>query len=155
MNHKDSIVCRSTLSRQKKVTSFIFLSSQHMSCEITHWRDVVFRLKTTKHGLITIPRLKENQRNRAIGQLETGVSISDVVRRFHVQRRIIRNLWQRFQQREVTTDLPRCGRPRITTRAEEHFMQVQHLRNRILTAQSTAENFQVSRNISRDLALDV
>ncbi|GFO04646.1 transposable element tcb2 transposase [Plakobranchus ocellatus] len=97
-----------------------------------------------------MPRLNENQSNRAIGQLETGVSIFEVARRFHVQRRIIRNLWQCFQQRRVTTDLPRSGIRRIGTRAEDRFMQLQHLRNRFLTAQSTAENFQGPRNISRD-----
>ncbi|GFO49671.1 transposable element tcb2 transposase [Plakobranchus ocellatus] len=67
-------------------------------------------------------QLNENLRNWAIGQLETGVSISEVVRHFHVQQCIIHNLWQCFQQRGVTTDLPCPGRPRITARVEDFFM---------------------------------
>ncbi|GFO02071.1 transposable element tcb2 transposase [Plakobranchus ocellatus] len=102
-----------------------------------------------------MPRLNEDQRNRAIGQLETGVSISEVARRFQMQRRIICNIWQRFQQRGVTTDLPRSARSRITTHAEDRFIQLQHMRNRFLTAQSTAKNFQGPRNISPDTPLDV
>ncbi|GFN75822.1 transposable element tcb2 transposase [Plakobranchus ocellatus] len=52
--------------------------------------------------------------------MEKGVSIYEEAGQFHVQRRIIRNLWQRFQQRGVTTDLPQSGRPRITTCLEEY-----------------------------------
>ncbi|GFN81529.1 transposable element tcb2 transposase [Plakobranchus ocellatus] len=82
------------------------------------------------------------------GSKMKGVSTSEVARRFHVQRRIIQNLWQHFQ-RGVTTDLPRSGRPRITC-GEDRLMQLQHLRNRFPTAQSTAENFQGPGNISLD-----
>ncbi|GFO45665.1 transposable element tc1 transposase [Plakobranchus ocellatus] len=100
-----------------------------------------------------MPRSNENQRNRAIGHLETGVSISEEARRFHLQRGIIRSQWQRFQQQGVTTDITRSRRPRITTHAEDRFMQLQHLRSRFLTVQSTAENFRGSRNINRDTVL--
>ncbi|GFO39384.1 transposable element tcb2 transposase [Plakobranchus ocellatus] len=72
---------------------------------------------------------------------------------FSCVRCIIRNLLERFQQRGVITDLPRSGRPRITTCAEDRFIQLQHLSNLCLTAQSTAENFQGSRKIIRDTAL--
>ena len=93
-----------------------------------------------------MPRLNESDRNRAIGQLEAGVTISEVARRFNVQRRVIRNLRTRFEQTGSTNDLPRTGRPRVTTPKEDRYIALQHLRNRFLPAQHTAARLRVSRN---------
>ena len=98
--------------------------------------------KSTKYCIFTKPRLIENQRNRAIGQLETWIPISEVGKRWNLQQRIVWNLWWRFQQWGVTADLPWSGRTRITSRAEDHFMQLLHLRNHFLKAQETANTFQ-------------
>ncbi|GFN93273.1 transposable element tc1 transposase [Plakobranchus ocellatus] len=50
----------------------------------------------------------------------------------------------------MATHLPRSGRSRIITLAEDLLMPMQHLCNRFLAVQTTAENFQGPRNISRD-----
>ena len=96
-----------------------------------------------------MPRLNESDRNRAIGQLEAGVTISEVARRFNVQRRVIRNLRTRFEQTGSTNDLPRTGRPRVTTPEEDRYIALQHLRNRFLPAQHTAARFSITNKITK------
>ncbi|CAM1300431.1 Uncharacterised protein r2_g1038 [Pycnogonum litorale] len=80
-----------------------------------------------------MPRL-----NNAIGRLEAGMSRSEVARFFHVSPSTISRLWTRYQQQETTRDLPRSGRPRATTTAQDRYIRLRHLRQRMTTATSTA-----------------
>lgn len=50
----------------------------------------------------------------------------------------ITRLMQRLRQTGQTSDKPRIGRPRVTTPREDRYIRVLHLRNRTLTATSTA-----------------
>ena len=63
-----------------------------------------------------MPRLTEIQRLRAVGMLETGMAQIEVAILFGVHRNTIASLWRRFQQNGNTRDLPRTGRPRVTSR---------------------------------------
>lgn len=85
-----------------------------------------------------MPRLNEAQRNNAIGRLQCGVSFSAVARNFNVAPSTITRLWYRYQRQGSTRDLPRSGRPRVTTRAQDRYIRLRHLRDRITTATSTA-----------------
>ena len=95
-----------------------------------------------------MPRLPEDLRNQAIGQLAAGKSISAVARHFNVCRATIRNLQSRWRTTRSTKDAPRSGRLRVTSQAQDRYIRLLHLRNRFKTAQSTADNFPGPRRIS-------
>ena len=95
-----------------------------------------------------MPRLSEDLRNQAIGQLTAGMSISAVARHFNVCRATIRNLHNRWRATRSTRDAPRRGRPRVTSQAQDWYIRLLHLRNRFRTAQATADNFPGPRRIS-------
>ena len=84
-----------------------------------------------------MPRLSNIQRERAIGMLNTGTSVTDVARVMGCSRRTIHDLRTRLQQTGTSADRPRSGRPRVTTHAEDRQIVLRHLRNRFLTATST------------------
>lgn len=96
-----------------------------------------------------MPRLSPDERGRAIGHLEAGVSVSRVARQFGVTRRTIHSLQRRFQTTQTTRDRPRTGRPRITTPVVDRFIRTQHLRNRFQSATHTAMNIPGHQPISR------
>ncbi|CAM1319485.1 Uncharacterised protein r2_g2783 [Pycnogonum litorale] len=108
-----------------------------------------------------MPRLNNAQRNNAIGRLEAGMSRSEVARFFHVSPSTISRLWTRYQQQETTRDFPRSGRPRATTTAQDRYIRLRHLRQRMTTATSTASTIpglgtisdQTVRNRQRDAGL--
>ena len=95
-----------------------------------------------------MPRLTEENRNRAIGRLEAGESQSSVARSLNVRQSTISRLWQRYIQDNTTRDRPRSGRPRVTTLRQDRFIRVFHLRNRTVTAAYTADNVPGLRRVS-------
>ena len=58
-----------------------------------------------------MPRLSPEERERAIGHLKAGVSISQVARLFNVTRQTISSLQRRFVDTGSTRDHPGGGRP--------------------------------------------
>ena len=72
-------------------------------------------------GKISMPRIPKHLRERPIGMLEAGASIEEV----SVQ--ALRSLRRRFVPTGITEDLPRSGRPRVTTPAQDHYILNQHL----------------------------
>ena len=101
-----------------------------------------------------MPRLNEAQRHEAIGMLR-AMPVIDVANHFNCHRATIHKLKSRYQTTGNVGDLPRTGRPRVTTDAEDRRIRNSHLRNRFKTASSTAREWQrgdVSRQtISRRL----
>lgn len=95
-----------------------------------------------------MPRLNENDRLRAIGMLEAGMTQSFVTRHFGVHRNTVYALWRRYQQFGTTRDRPRSGRPRVTTRQQDNHIRLVHLRNRFQTASTTARSIPGLRPIS-------
>lgn len=85
-----------------------------------------------------MPRLTAIERERAVGMVQQGASHADVARRFNCARITVTRLMQRLRQTDRTTDRPRSGRPPVTTPAEDRHIRVLHLRNRSITATSTA-----------------
>ena len=70
--------------------------------------------------------------------LEAGASTEDVAAQVGSSVQEVRSLRQRFVQIGSTEDLPRSGRPRVTTPAQDRYILNQHLRNRPFTATATA-----------------
>ena len=80
-----------------------------------------------------MPRLNNNERNQA----NAGMSATVVLRHFRCTRKTIERLRRRFRVTGNVADLPRSGRPRVTTAADDRYIVLQHLRNRCLTATAT------------------
>jgi transposase len=78
------------------------------------------------------------QHNNAIGWLEAGESQTAVARIFNVSQSTISRLWDRYQQNGSTRDLPGSGRQRVTTATQDRLIRLHHLRERFITATSTA-----------------
>ena len=93
-------------------------------------------------------RLSEDERLRAIGMLQTGMSQKEVARHFGVHRNSVSALWRRFQQHGNTRDLPRSGRPRETSIRQDNHIRLIHLRNRFHPATLIARTIPGLRPIS-------
>ena len=89
-------------------------------------------------GKILIPRIPKRIRERAIGMLGAGASTEEVSVQVRSSVQAVRSLRRRFVQTGSTEGLPRSGRPRVTTPAQDRYILNQHLRNRFLTATATA-----------------
>jgi transposase len=85
-----------------------------------------------------MPKLDPATRNIAIGRLHAGESQDEVARTLNVNQSTISRLWDRFQQTGSTNDRQRSGRPRITTREQDRYIRVFHLRNRTVAASTSA-----------------
>ena len=62
-----------------------------------------------------MPRLNNEDRARALGMLECGISQNDVARRFGLSRSTIARLVQRVHTTGRLSDRPRSGAPRVTS----------------------------------------
>lgn len=95
-----------------------------------------------------MPRLSQDDRNRAVGMLQAGMLQTDVARHFGCHRNTISALWRRHQQLNNVGDRPRSGRPRITTHRQDRHIRLTHLRNRFQTSEFTARTIPGLRRIS-------
>ena len=85
-----------------------------------------------------MPRLSKNERERALGMLTTGWSLSRIATHFNVAVSTITRLRQRFAQTGSSDDCPRTGAPRVTTPDQDRDICLQHLRNPFLKVTRTA-----------------
>lgn len=83
--------------------------------------------------------LTQDQRQAAVQMLLRGTSQAVIARNFQVSKSTITRLYQRLRQTGTTNDRPRSGRPRVTTRRQDRYMRLTHLRNRFRTAVETAQ----------------
>ena len=95
-----------------------------------------------------MPRFDPATRNIAIDRLQAGESQSEVARTLNVNQSTISKLWNTFQQTGSTNDRQRSGRPRITTPGQDRYIWVFHLRNRTVSASTTAAGIPGLRRIS-------
>ncbi len=102
-----------------------------------------------------MPRLSEAERMRAIGMVDAGQNYSAVARFFNCSQPTIRNLIQRYQQTGSANDRPRPGAERVTTPAQDRYIVLSHLRDRLRTASRTAREIPGRHNprISSDTVL--
>lgn len=88
---------------------------------------------------LLMARLTNVQRERAIGMLNAGMSKCAVARIFNCTRATIYSLCNRLQQTGSTSDRPRPGAARVTSRADDQRIRLLHLRNRQQTATRTCQ----------------
>ena len=89
-------------------------------------------------GKISMLRIPKHLRERVIGMLEAGASTEKLSVQVGSSVQAVRSLRRQFVQTGSTEDLPRRGRPRVTTPAQDRYILNQHLRNRFLTVTATA-----------------
>ena len=85
-----------------------------------------------------MPRLNNEDRARALGMLECGQTQDNVARRFNVARSTITRLVQRVNVTGSLSDRPRPGAPRVTSVRQDTHIRLRHLRDRYVTAESSA-----------------
>ena len=78
-------------------------------------------------GKISMPRIPKHLRERATGMLEAGASTEEVSVQVGSSVQAVRSLRRRFVQTGSMQDLPRSGRPGVTTPAQDRFILNQHL----------------------------
>ena len=85
-----------------------------------------------------MPRLRQNEREQAVGMLLAGMAQTQIANHFNVSRMTIYRLMIRLRDTGNTSDRPRSGRPRVTTLRQDRHIRFIHLRNRFVTAVHTA-----------------
>jgi transposase len=85
-----------------------------------------------------MPRLRQNEREQAVGMLLAGMTQTQIANHFNVSRMTIYRLMVRLRDTGNTSDRPRSGRPRVTTLRQDRYIRFIHLRNRFVTAVHTA-----------------
>ena len=85
-----------------------------------------------------MPRLSNDERNRAVTKLLQGATQQEVVTALGVHQTTVHRLQGRLVQFGNTNDRPRSGRPRVTTARQDRLMRLTHLCNRTRTAVETA-----------------
>ncbi|CAC5391696.1 unnamed protein product [Mytilus coruscus] len=85
-----------------------------------------------------MPRLRQNEREQAIGMLAAGMTQVQVANHFNVSRMAIARLKTRLRDTGTTIDRPRSGRPRETTLRQDRHIRIIHLWNRFVNALQTA-----------------
>ena len=72
--------------------------------------------------------------------VEAGMKQKHIAQRLNIHRHTVRNTVRRFRRTGSTSELPRSGRPRVTTARDDQFIRQSHLRDRFLNATYTAQN---------------
>ena len=85
-----------------------------------------------------IPRLRQDDRERAVGMAQAGMTYQAVTDHFNVSKITISRLMIRLRQTGRTNDRPLNGRPRVTSQRQDIYLRLIHLRNRKITAEDTA-----------------
>jgi transposase len=85
-----------------------------------------------------MPRLRQNDHERAVGIVQTGITRQVVADHFNVSRITISRLMIRLRQTGRTNDRPRNDRPRVTSQYQDRHLRLIHLRYRMITTEDTA-----------------
>ena len=85
-----------------------------------------------------MPRLPQDQRDRALGMFQAGLSQRRIARTLGVHVSTVNRLILRHNTTDSTRDRPRPGQPRVTTPRQDRNLTFRHIRNRFLTAAETA-----------------
>ena len=72
--------------------------------------------------VFVMPRMSQQDRAIAVGLLEANWSVKAVARRLGVSPKAIRILRDKFERTGAVQDLPRSGRPRVTTRRADRYL---------------------------------
>ena len=80
--------------------------------------------------------LSNNDTNRALGMLQSCLSLKRCRYAYGVTPSTISRLFNRFNATDSVCDSARSGRPRVTTQRQDNFIRTHSLRNRTLNART-------------------
>lgn len=86
-----------------------------------------------------MPRLSPLERGHAIGMLQAAVPVQAIAHHFNCTLATVYALRRRYAITDAVEDRPRSGRPRLTTRRQDRFIPLSHLRDRFRPASRTAD----------------
>ena len=89
-------------------------------------------------------RLTDYQRGRAMALLDEGFGQREVARRLGVSHSVVQRLHHRFIETGAVQERLRCGRPRVTTTSEDHYLVLSALRDRSATSVSLRGQLRVA-----------
>ena len=98
----------------------------------------------------SMPRLRQNDRERAVGMVQPGMTHQAVAYHSNVSRITMLRLMISLRQTGRTNDRPRNDMPRVTSQRQIRHLRLFHLRNSMITAEDTARripglvNFRIS-----------
>jgi transposase len=87
-----------------------------------------------------MPRLRQNDRQQAMGMVQAGMTHQAVADHLNVSRMTISRLMVGVRQASRTNDRPRNGRPCMTSKHQDRHLRLIHLRNRMITAEDTTRS---------------
>ena len=93
-----------------------------------------------------MPRLPQNERERAVGMFQVGMTQTEITNHFNYSRMTIYRLLVRVRATDTTSDCRRSGRPRETTLHQDRHITLIHLRFGFVTAVYTARRTPGIRN---------
>ena len=93
-----------------------------------------------------MPRLRPQDRERALGRLQAGETPQRVATVFNVHLSTVYRLLHRFRTTGSVADSPRAGRPQVTTPRQRRAILRHHRAQPFTTASSTARNTVGSHN---------
>lgn len=77
-----------------------------------------------------MPNLTSHRRSMIIGMADAGTPLTDIARRLNVHRNTVSNTIRRYRATGSVAELPRSGRPRVTTARDDQYIRTTHLRDR-------------------------
>ncbi|KAG2458858.1 TAD2A protein, partial [Polypterus senegalus] len=85
--------------------------------------------------------------------LQGGMRTADVARAINCHVRTVRRLRQRYRETGRTADHPRSRRPRVTTPAQDQYIRISHLRDRIIRDHGliNLRKFQIEFELRREI----
>ncbi|GFV39934.1 transposable element Tcb1 transposase [Trichonephila clavipes] len=91
-------------------------------------------------SMLSVRHLDAFTRDRIIGKLEEGRSVTSVAAEFGIAHSIVSRLWRQFQTTGTAIRGFSSGRPRGTTPADDRYIVLQARRNRRQTAEEIARH---------------
>ena len=92
--------------------------------------------------------MTSQERLRAIGMIQAGMTHRQVAIAFNRDHRIIDRLWDRYVQTGTTTDRLRSGRPCVKSARDDQYIVQCALRQRSLNSRRLREQFRAGANIN-------
>ena len=93
-----------------------------------------------------MPRLHQNERDRAVGMVQAGMRQIEVANHFGCSKLTITRLMSRLRQTGSTSDRSHSGRPRETTLRQDCHIRLIHLQDRFGPTTVTARQTQGRHN---------
>ena len=151
------IVSLSWIAHKEPELRFQFFTSPHA---VVNFHSLHVRILTDKHLLCSSDKkkqicfihqcctqmlcLSENQRNQAIGMLQTGTMVNDIAQQFGCYRQTSQNLNTRFAITGSVRNRQRPGQRCMRSQQEDRYITLTHLRNWFLPATASAQQLGIN-----------